>query len=45
MVIVCIIISDNFELIKVENITNINGVDTNFMYSDNNSVNMCFKLV
>ena len=39
------IISDNIELIKVENITNINGLDTNFMYSDHNPVNMRFKLI
>ena len=38
------IISDNIELISVENITNINGLDTNFMYSDHNPVNMKFSL-
>ena len=38
------VISDNIELINVENIISINGIDTNFMYSDHNPVTMKFKL-
>lgn len=38
------IISDNIELISVENIIFIGDRDTNFMYSDHNPVNMKFKL-
>ena len=38
------IISDNIELISVENIVSINNEDVNFMYSDHNPVSMKFKL-
>ncbi len=38
------IVSDNIEVVKIENITEIGGADTNFMYSDHNPVNMSFKL-
>ena len=38
------IISDNIELVSVENVTEIDGKDTNFLYSDHNPVNMRFKL-
>ena len=38
------IISDNIELISVENIISLDGVDVNFLYSDHNPVNMRFKL-
>ena len=38
------IISDNIELISVKNITSINGLDVNFLYSDHNPVNMKFRL-
>ena len=39
------IISDNIELVSIENIVSINGMDTNFLFSDHNPVNMKFKLV
>ena len=38
------IISSNVEMISVENIISVNGVDTNFVYSDHNPVEMKFKL-
>ena len=38
------IISDNIELISVNNIISIDELDVNFMYSDHNPVNMKFKL-
>lgn len=38
------IISDNIELLSVKNIVEVNGIDTNFMYSDHNPVMMKFKL-
>ena len=38
------IISDNIELVSVKNVTEIDGMDINFLYSDHNPVNMRFKL-
>ena len=38
------IISNNVELVSVENIVKINNNDVNFMYSDHNPVQMKFKL-
>lgn len=38
------IISDNIELINVENIISVNDIDINFMYSDHNPVTMKFIL-
>ena len=38
------IISDNIELVYVNNIVSVGGHDTNFMYSDHNPVEMKFKL-
>jgi endonuclease/exonuclease/phosphatase family metal-dependent hydrolase len=38
------IISDNIEIVSIENISSINDEDTNFLYSDHNPVKMHFKL-
>ena len=38
------IVSDNVEIVSVKCITQINGNDTNFLYSDHNPVNMKFIL-
>lgn len=38
------IISDNIELVEVKNIVEVDGEDTNFLYSDHNPVTMKFKL-
>jgi endonuclease/exonuclease/phosphatase family metal-dependent hydrolase len=38
------IISDNIEMVSIENISSINDEDTNFLYSDHNPVKMHFKL-
>ena len=39
------VVSDNVEIIAVENIVNLNGQDVNFIYSDHNPVKLSFKLI